>query len=375
MYDTKRTETRTLRAGAGRAPIQLPGELFPTEGFTGVSDPLHARLLLLDSQERVALVSLEMTSLPDERIALLQETVAESAGLPPENVWICVTHTFSAPHFTPEHLCKTPADQEKNRLLWLAVEAAVRGAASQAVAGLREARLGHKSGSCDVNVNRDVLTAEGWWLGLSETGFSDKTVTVVRLETPDGEPIAVLFNHSVRPAVMERPPGSTDEALVSADLAGAACGLVEQEYGGATTALFFMGAAGDQAPSLTGARSIAEIIGSRLGAEVLRLSEEIDCRPCGDPIVIERAAVELPGQEMMNTQLIRPTKQHVFASWAGARPAPGDHRCGRRGSGRRESGAQLPDGSEHTRAVTVSGDAGGHHGQRGGQVHGRYERI
>jgi neutral ceramidase len=326
------TSVRALRAGAGRAPIELPGNLFPIEGFTGINDPLHVRLLLLDSGCRVALVSVELTSLPDEQIALLQMTVGETAGLPPDNVWICVTHTFSAPHFVPGPMCKNPADRRKNRLLWRAVEAAARGAASPAGAGLKEARLGHKSGPCDVNVNRDVLTAEGWWLGMSETGYSDKAVTVIRLETPDGEPIALLFSHSVRPAVMERPPGALDGALVSADLAGAASALVEREYGGTTTALFFMGAAGDQAPSLSGARFqylgregglrlneagdrgliIADMIGARLGAEVLRLSEEIDCRPCCDPIVIESETVELAGQEMSQTHLIRPTKRHVY---------------------------------------------------------------
>lgn len=328
-----KSDAVTLRAGAGRAAIELPAELFPIEGFTGVNDTLHARLLLLDSVDRVALLSLELTSLPEQQIVLLRETVAATAGLPAENVWVCVTHTFSAPHFKPEHLCETPADREKNRLLWQAVQGAARGAAAQAVAGLTEARLGHKSGPCDVNVNRDVLTAEGWWLGLSETGFSDKTVTVVRLETPDGRPIALLFSHSVRPAVMERPPGTAGRALVSADLAGAASALLEGEYGGAATALFFMGAAGDQAPALTGARFqylgrdggvrvkegddrgliVAEMIGARLGAEVLRLSEEMECRPCSEPIAIQRATVELPGQEMMQTHLIRPTKQHVFA--------------------------------------------------------------
>jgi neutral ceramidase len=321
-----------LRAGAGRTPIELPVDLFPTEGLSGVHDVLHARLLLLENHNRVALVSVELTSMPEEQIALLRRTVGETAGLPSENVWICVTHTLSAPHFTPKGMCRTAADRHKNSLLWQAVEDAVREAASQAANGLQEARIGHKSGRCDVNVNRDILTAEGWWLGCNETGFSDKTVTVLRIEALDGSPIALLFSHCVRPAVMERRLGAAIGGLVSADLAGAASALVEQEYGGSATALFFMGAAGDQAPSLTGATFqyvgrdgglrvkdvdegglvVVQMIGARLGAEVLRLSEEIDCRPCAEPIVTEGATVEYQGQEMMETHLIRPTKQYAF---------------------------------------------------------------
>ena len=230
-----------------------------------------------------------------------------------------MTHTLSAPHFIPERMCKTASERQKNSLLWRAVETAARSAAAQAVAGLQEARVGHKSGPCDVNVNRDVLTAEGWWLGRNETGFSDKTVTVLRFEGLDGRPIALLFSHSVRPAATERPFGAGDGGLVSADLAGAASAVVEQELGHSTTALFFMGAAGDQAPSLGGAGgedgfALAEMIGARLGAEVLRLSEEAECRSDCGPIVIQAATVEFPGQQMTQTHDIQPTKEHMFAA-------------------------------------------------------------
>jgi neutral ceramidase len=332
--DSSVNSSAVLRAGAGRAPIELPGELFPIEGLTGVHDALHVRILLLDCGKRIALVSMEMTSLQGEQVARLQSTVADTAGLPPENVWICVTHTFSAPHFVPESKCKIAADRRRNELLWQAVEDAVRAAASQATAGLKEALLGHKSGLCDVNVNRDVPTTEGWWLGCNETGFSDKTVTVLRFEGLDGSLIALVFSHCVRSAVMERPPGADDEALVTADLAGAACAFVEREYGDAAPALFFMGAAGDQAPALAGARFqyvdkhgsaqvkdvddrghvIVELLGARLGVEVLRLSRETECRVCTVPLVVERADVEFSGQEMTPTTQIRARKRHVFVT-------------------------------------------------------------
>ncbi len=294
---------------------------------------MHARVLLLDCGARVALVSVELTSLPAERVAALRAIVGQVAGLPALNVWVCVTHTMSAPHFVPEDRCETPADQQKNVCLWGAVEAAVSDAATQAIARLEEVRLGYKSGPCEVNVNRDVPTAEGWWLGCNESGFSDKTLTVLRFETAGGHPLAVLFNYCVRPSVMERPPGSESAGFVTADLAGAACGLVEQEYGEGTTALFFMGAAGDQAPTITGARfqyvgrggsarvkeggedghAVAEMIGARLGAEVLRLSEEMECEVWSDPLVGDRAEVAFKGQQMPGTSSIRPTTRYDFA--------------------------------------------------------------
>ncbi len=322
-----------LRAGAGRATIELPEGLFPLEGFVGVHDSLLARVLLLAGRQRVALLSLEMASLPEDLILRLKGTVSEAAGLPSENVWVCVTHTLSAPHVVPQQSCDTDHDRQRNDMLSHAIENAVRVATLQAVAGSVEARLGVGSGPCDVNVNRDMSTEQGWWLGCNEAGFSDKTLTVLRFETVSGDPIALLLSHCVRPAVMEISPGAEVERMVTSDMAGAACRLVEDEYDGSAVAMFFMGAAGDQAPSLPGARFqyvgrgkslrvkdgderghiVAEMLGARLGAEALRISEAMVCRPCSGGVAVNQVSVGLSGQQMMSTHLIRPTRQYAFA--------------------------------------------------------------
>lgn len=124
-------QLETLRAGAGRAEIQLPESLFPTEGFYGVHDVLYARVLLLESGYKFAFVSLELTSLPAEQVIALQKATGKASDLLPENVVICATHTFSAPHFLPAHLCKTAADQQKNDSSFQTIKAAIDKAASQ----------------------------------------------------------------------------------------------------------------------------------------------------------------------------------------------------------------------------------------------------
>ena len=334
------SQTETLRAGAGRAEIQLPDELFPTEGFTGVQDLLHARLLLLESGKKLAFVSIELTSLPAEQVVAMQKAVADAAGLLPENVVICVTHTFSAPHFLPSHLCKTPADQQKNDLLFQAIKAAVCKATSQAFAEMQTARFGCETGFCDVNVNRDIPTADGWWLGSNETGPSDKSVTVLRFETLQGNPIALLFSYAVQSSVMDGAEMSGGGRLVSADLTGAASRFIEQEYGETITALFCLGAAADQAPSLKAKYqyvgkdghirvedihergfSIAELLGKRLGIEVLRLAEKTECQSLANSIFKEKQMVACPGQEIIDMRLIRPTHQYAFVP-AGERVEP-----------------------------------------------------
>ncbi|MEI7844858.1 MAG: hypothetical protein WCK35_03545 [Chloroflexota bacterium] len=323
--------TKMLRAGAGRAEIQLLEELFPTEGFMGVHDSLYARLLLLENGIRLAFVSLEVTSLPDEQVTALQKVVGEAAGLLPENVLICVTHTFSAPHFLPKHLCKTPADQQKNELLFTAIKNALEMAASLAVSEMKSALYGCETGFCDVNVNRDILTVGGWWLGGNETGPSDKSVTVLRFDTLQGNPIAILFSYGVQPSVMDGSQMSGGGRLVSADLTGAAARILEQEYGGTVSALFCLGAAADQAPALKAKSQyldkdgqirvqdiheqgfiIAELLGKRLGCEVLRIAETIKCKAAAGSFFKEKYMVKLPGQKLVDMHAIKPTHQYTF---------------------------------------------------------------
>ena len=45
----------------------------------------------------------------------------------------------------------------------------------RAARSLRPAKIGFGSGFSSVNVNRDVLTANGWWLAPVDAGPSNKT--------------------------------------------------------------------------------------------------------------------------------------------------------------------------------------------------------
>ena len=48
-----------LKGGAGIAEIKYPADFFPEEGFKGIHDPIHARALILESGERIAVISLD----------------------------------------------------------------------------------------------------------------------------------------------------------------------------------------------------------------------------------------------------------------------------------------------------------------------------
>lgn len=287
-------EAGTLTAGAGRADIQIPPELYPLDGFVGQHDPLAARVLLLEEEgQRLAIAVVDQTSISDESISAMKAILNKVAAVSPDNAIVCASHTFSAPHLLPaEH---TPAAMRgKAAALEQVIEAAVQTAAAQAVSTLQPARLGFGLGMSRVNVNRDIPTAKGWWLGANDAGYADSSLAVLRVNSLDGKPLAVLMNLAVQSSVMDGSQSEKGGKLVSADLAGAASRYLEAHYGAGTVAMFLVGAAGDQAPYLMANRhvinkdggvsridihdagfTLLDLLGERLGGDALRVSEAI----------------------------------------------------------------------------------------------------
>jgi hypothetical protein len=272
-----------MLAGAGKSKIEVD---YPIEGFTGERDPLYARVVVLGE---VVVVVVDLTALPVDLVAELRYIVGRACVVKPKNVFVCASHTFSAPHI---------ADGFRD-----AVTAAVTRAAESAARGRRPGRLRFGRGISRVNVNRDIQTTDGWWLGANENGISDQDVMVLRVDGLDGDPIAVLVNYAVQSSIMNESVLDGGGKLVTGDLAGAACRHVEGVYPG-SVALFLVGAAGDQGPYLTSVRRILDsrgnvsvadageaghllidLLGERLGGSVVSVAE----RSC--PVAVPLSSV------------------------------------------------------------------------------------
>lgn len=225
--------------GCARREIVLPEGFLPREGFTAQAHPLYARALLLGGEAPLLLVSLELTSLPDAVAARLQSAAARRAQISEKSVLIAATHTFSAPHIAPEEAGRPGA-------LLRAVEDAALAAVGQALNDLREAELFMHIGESAVPANRDVELPDGWWVGCGSAGETDGTLTILRGETA-GMTRLLLVHLNVQSSVLDQ-TGAADGKCVSGDLAGVACAALERRTPGAT-AIFLVGAAGDQAPA------------------------------------------------------------------------------------------------------------------------------
>ena len=240
-------ETGSLKAGAARVDI-TPKDLSAVwmvwaQPFDGVHDPIYARALVVDNGvTEAAIVSTDLVEFGDS--AQLRERIQRELSIPAEHIMISATHDHNAPRGGPI----TPGTSSAEGRPYSSpsyiqfVDDAIVESLRKAKAGLQPAQVGVGAGKVDVNVNRNGFNGHGWG-GAEPDGPADKTLWVVKLESPSGEPIALLMNYAVHSTV-----GGPQNTRITGDLAGAAERFVERHYQDKVVALWTMGPAGDQNP-------------------------------------------------------------------------------------------------------------------------------
>ena len=320
-------EVSRLKIGCGRNELIFPEGFFPTEGFVKQVHPLYVRALTIGESQPFVLVSVEMTSLPDDEVAVLRRVAGERAGTPAERVWITVTHTFSAPHLMPDHALKTDRERANKKELQTLLRDAVTEAVAEANNQKQDVQLSIRQGQSTVLAGRDIELPEGWWIGCGGKGPADKTLTVLKA-TADGQVKMVLLHLNVQSSILDG-TGAADGKCVSGDLAGCCCAALEKQYPG-TQAMFLIGAAGDMAP-VERAKGyvpdgeiyreidlheqgvpIAERLGGQLAKEAADLLGRDGTLLQGEPQITE-ASVIVPAKKMnRNLHELKPTRECVW---------------------------------------------------------------
>jgi neutral ceramidase len=252
VSDTSITSS-SLKAGAGAAEIVFPSTLFATpsavEGFGGtIHDNPHARVMVLESNNKVAIVSLELVRTDADGVALVKDIVNQYTGTPKNNIWVHSNHTITTPH--------EPTDTALKALWMASLQTAITTAAQAAATTFQPATAGFGTGSSDVNENRNVLMSDGQYhIGLGGTLPSNKTMTILELASASsGKPIGFIVNYGVKPTAIDNAGQAAGVRQISSDVPGLACTMMEQQFGAPT--LFLMGASGDQTPKYDALRAV-----------------------------------------------------------------------------------------------------------------------
>ena len=266
-----------MRAGVGRADITPPVGI-PAGGWgnqvhevsEGNDLELWATVLVVEGDTRAAIVDVDLCILDDGQAARARAIVAQAADLPVENVAVGTTHNHSA----PVTLELGGAWIRQNReLVAPYVESfleAIGRAAAEAVAAMRPVRVGSATGRSPLAVNRRMATADGRvTVGLEPDGVSDPTLTVVRLDGEDDQPVATIVHYACHPIIL-----GPDNTFVTPEYPGVVKRVVEAAVGG--HCLFVQGACGDVGPSelfvaeLATYRRLGAMIGHEAAGVALR---------------------------------------------------------------------------------------------------------
>lgn len=247
-----------FRAAAAKADItpSSPKWLmgYADRQSTGVLDHIYVRVAALEAEGvQVYLVSSDLTlfspSVYDDVAGELQRTM----GIPRLNFWWGVTHTHAAPEVGPPGiypaLLKGRGGHEWNREYADFVKRNLIHAVAEARGKLESARITFGQGIAFANINRRAKEADGHIsLGFNPDGPADRQIGLIRLERPDGSPIALLANYAMHGTVM-----GGENLLVSGDGSGVVESYLEEKL--KVPVLYFNGAAGNLAPIYTGRRN------------------------------------------------------------------------------------------------------------------------
>ncbi len=223
-----------FRAGAAAVEItpapglRMDGYMARTSASTGAHDPLLAEALVLEySDQRAALVTLDVMGVSRSFTDGLRRDLAVLLLTSPDAVLICASHTHAAPSGLQDWSPIGAAALDRG--LATSVRAGILQAAVQARERLRPVRLraavGEVSGICG-DRNRPEHPV-------------DSRVTALAFTDEKGEPEAILFHYACHPTVL-----SADNLEYSADFPGAARRRLLERYPQAIP-LFVNGAAGN----------------------------------------------------------------------------------------------------------------------------------
>jgi hypothetical protein len=150
---------------------------------------------------------------------------------------------------------------------------------------LAPARLGFGSGKSYIGLNRRLTRPDGVTIiDANPQGPMDEEVGVLRVDTQDGQPLAILVNYACHPVVLGN--GSN---VISADWVGAMRRMVEKVT--SAQVLFVQGASADINPwpgVPCDREEVLERLGMEIGGEVIKVWSGLQLNPTGKVAVALR---------------------------------------------------------------------------------------
>ncbi len=273
-------------------PLHLAGYASRNKPLEGVESDIFLKALALDDGQggRAVLVTADLIGFRAEFAEPLCEAIARRTGLRREQILLNASHTHSAPllSLNPEPRGPLTADDAQATVAYTRrVMQQAEEAVAEALDDLGPAQLAWGVGVATFVMNRREFTPAGVRLGVNPSGLADRSVPVLRIQSPEGKLRGVVFGCACHNTTL-----TGQFYLVSGDYAGYAQRHIEEQHPGAV-ALFVLGCGGDANPYPRSEVALARLHGAHLGQEVCRLLQQ-PLAPVGGPLVTKLQYADLP---------------------------------------------------------------------------------
>jgi hypothetical protein len=282
-------------------PIFLAGYSSRNKPFERVETDLFVKAMAIEGRDgfRSVVVTSDLIGFKSSIAEPVCERLRVEAGLRREQILINSSHIHSGPTLSLDDSPRESMSAEDARrtvaytreLQNRTVEVVV-----QSLSRLEPAQLSWGSGVVHFPMNRREFTPSGVILGANPRGLADRTVPVLRVDSPDGQPRAVMFGAAVHNTTL-RPK----HYEICGDYAGYAQAELERRFPG-LQAMFLLGCAGDADPYPFGSLELARQHGAELSAEVSRVLESKRV-PVHGPLKVAFDRVDLPLQQLSREEL------------------------------------------------------------------------
>jgi neutral ceramidase len=273
-------------------PIPLVGYASRTNAFKTVDQDIYAQGLALqdESGNRALLITADICILSPTVAEPICEELMAKTGLKREQILLSVSHTHSGPwvSFAPSRALNLPESLTNEVVEYTRVfQKKLVEAGAGALAKLAPAKLSFGAGIANFVMNRREFTTNGVILGVNPRGYVDRTVPVLRIDSPEGELRAVLFGYACHGTTLP-----SDSLIISGDYPGYAREEIRKKFPKAD-ALFVAGLGGSANPYPRTGIDFAKQHGAELAAEVCRVLDS-KLRPITGPLTCVHENAGLP---------------------------------------------------------------------------------
>lgn len=279
-----RVHANSLKAGVARVDITPP---FGIEmwGFAarqlpsaGIQDPLYARVLVLEGgTNRIAVVTLDLgRSFGPDSLDRLRREARSTSNI--SLVLAAASHTHAGPMISDHYPDNKPPDWESQAITKIVQ------AIHEVSTHLVDVQVGAGYGVTYVGYNRlETKRTQGFEFDNRTNRMIsspvDPTVAVLRVDTTDGKPLAILVNYACHPVVF-----GAQNTYYSADFPAAMAKTIEAAFGGAPMAFFLQGGPGDidpyygNTPTQQDPDRWRNWTGQQVGEEAVRVAKSIQTK-------------------------------------------------------------------------------------------------